>query len=70
MADSYSTAKSKHVQNEMNQGKSRDQARWSWSHGNNCPMKKWQANNSTVDLNGYTPPGPEWEDYAHTSDDL
>ena len=64
----YSTQKSQFISKQMNDGKTNKQARNEWNKG---PQKEWDArNNQEADERGWIPPGPEWEDYAHTAEDL
>ena len=64
---SYSTEKSQHVQREMDKGYSNRSANNSW---NPSMYSGNDSNSKSTDDRGYIPPSPEWEDYAHTSDDL
>ena len=41
MKNNMSTEKSQYVQKQMNQGKTKEQARRSWSHGENNPRESY-----------------------------
>jgi len=64
--DNYSTAKSKHVQQQIAKGVSKEKARRSWSHGQNNPMQQWLALQPEKPL----PPPTIWESNFLNYDDI
>lgn len=68
---SYSDSKSQFVQERMNDGRSNRQANSDWSKSSekeSFEQKAWESHSEKDGVN--TPNGDEWDDYAHTADDL
>ena len=68
---SYSTAKSIHVQNGIKAGLTKKQANTSWTQGGGkAEWERKYGSRSIVDERDFVPDSDEWDDFAHTSDDL